>query len=260
MFNEIELSNCPDTYALNCKGYEVKCHKCKANASGKYLLYNPIDKTITPHPASIKQKEGPNYSRRGRVVEKKLIEKKDYMNKTYASGSVAGDGDATIEIPHIGRVNTEIKTRFKDFGKRFTPTTAEIRKGKEQNIKVWYIHSADAQYGFNRVTTVAYVDAYLIGQIMDAIVMAKSTRLQNFEQIRKHAHCSSIFNDGKDFNIFNYQLSIYEIKRGTKPPAGSCWYFTDRMTLLKTPVGDYVLMRVEKFEQLLHFLQNVRID
>lgn len=137
MFDEIELTNCPEEYALNCKNYEIKCHECKANTSGKYLQYNPIDKNINEHPASksTKKKGVASYSRKGRKEERKMIRDIPYLVSNYASGSIAGDGDAHINLENIGRVRVEIKNRFTENGNIY-PSKKEYKESATQKVGI----------------------------------------------------------------------------------------------------------------------------
>jgi len=140
MFNELDLENCPEKFAFNCKRYEIECHNCKANNNGKYLKYIPIDKSIQNHPAGIKQKKKgvASYSRKGRSNELKIIKQKDYLNKTVASGSIAGDGDAKLILSLMNPVPVEIKTRYTDKGGQ-GPTRSEVVEGLNQNTQLWII-------------------------------------------------------------------------------------------------------------------------
>jgi len=136
MFDDIELTDCPEAYALNCKHYETKCHECKANSTGKYLQYSPIDKTLNAHPCHTKKKKGvTSYSRKGRKVEKKMVLTNPYLIPNYVSGALAGDGDAHIDLPNVGRVRVEIKCRFTKNGNRY-PSAKEYRESKTQKIGI----------------------------------------------------------------------------------------------------------------------------
>lgn len=151
MFDDIELTDCPEEYALNCKNYEIKCHECKANSSGKYLQYNPIDKNINEHPykPSNKKKGVASYSRKGRTAEKKMIRDIPYLVSNYASGMIGGDGDAHIDLPDLGRIRVEIKNRFTKHGNIY-PSAKEYREAATQKIQVIIIqhHPQNKMYAY----------------------------------------------------------------------------------------------------------------
>lgn len=164
MFDDIELTDCPEKYALNCKRYMTECHNCKANSTGKYLKYSPINKSIDNHPINNKQKSrAPSYSRKGRVSEKKFISNYKYLTATYASGTIGGDGDAKLKLLDGSNVRVEIKTRYKEKGSIF-PTSKEFKESKDQKVKVIYILNSST--GRDRV----YVDFKFFIQIFQSII------------------------------------------------------------------------------------------
>ena len=141
--SEFKLTDCPLKFALNCKRYKTHCHKCKANKAGKYLKYLPIDKSIIDHPINNKQKIN-NYSRRGRVDEKKLIQKSQYLKGTIGSGSIGKDGDAYIHLEGFRPIHIEIKNRYKENIPK--PTSSEYKECKSQKIPIILINSIKANY------------------------------------------------------------------------------------------------------------------
>jgi protein RecA len=161
----IDLENCPEVYALNCKRYEVACHKCKANGKGKNMQYIAIDKSLDleEHPAAKqtnkeieRQRTARAYSRKGRVKEGKLILGCDFLHRTMASGSVSKDGDAYMYI-NDRQIRVEIKVRFKDrFTSSFTPTKKELVEGLQQGVKMWIIMSGSQKALVHRATYVDY--------------------------------------------------------------------------------------------------------
>jgi len=140
MLEEIILKNCPAEYFLNCKNYETRCHECKANLKSKYLLYSPINKDINKHPANIVQKsKAVSYSKLGKTKELVVIKNLPFFNPTRGSGSINGDGDASLYLSNIGKLKVEIKCRFKSTSS-FLPSLKEYKESYSQNIKLIIIH------------------------------------------------------------------------------------------------------------------------
>ena len=238
-FDDINLVNCPESFALNCKNYETLCSNCKANKTGPYLKYSPINKSISNHPASIKQKsKSASFSRRGRQKEKNIINNNDFLTSTYASGSLAGDGDAFIELGSH-KIRVEIKTRFKDFDTRYTPTMKELKEGATQDIKIWYIGD---ESGFNKF---CYIDANLFTSFLRyAFLHNDSTIVGTGPYLLKH---------------LNNSIAIYTkkllLKRGTRPKIKMnldvyFYYVTNNL-------GTYVLCSSSNFENLLTIIRSL---
>ena len=267
MINSLELDNCPEEYALNCKGYEIKCHDCKANSTGKYLQYSPIDKSITTHPASIKQKAKTNYSRRGKHLEKQFINKKDELSANYASGSIGGDGDATMDIPLYGPVRVEIKSRFKKYNSRYVPTLQEIREGKKDGVKVWIINNACNDYASNilgQSINSVFIDAYLLVNLICIISMydkcefATSLQTISYASTENTHVCKITIRDSTKIysrvrSSLLYSLRYYEVKRGFKPPSDK-WKGINDLSFIKSKHGSYVLTTYKTFTALLQCL------
>lgn len=247
MFDEIVLKDCPEKFYLNCKNYETKCHNCKGNKTSKYLHYNPINKSIINHPSSIVQKtKAVSYSRQGKAKEQKLISELTIFKNNRGSGSINGDGDANITISNFGRLNTEIKCRFKETN-NFLPTLQEFKESKNQNIKLIFIHLVIPK------KTYFYLDYKIFTKMWFAILGAptinqlhrlncKSDEFISYSYIitrlkseKPYSHLFKIVND-LDFKTSKF---------------GILYYDESTIFLLKNKVGTYACMNEFTFKELI---------
>jgi len=254
MFNELDLENCPEKFAFNCKRYEVECHNCKANNTGKYLKYIPIDKSIQNHPAGIKQKKKgvASYSRKGRTNENKIINDKDYLTRTYASGMVGGDGDAKLNLLHMNSVSVEIKTRYTEKGGK-GPTKAEVVEGLSQKAQVWIIQHKVKRCTYYYLTFKLFVD------IQRAIFMSPNI------------HCISIptVNDYMSYKYTmapKYQKGVIFYEHYVRSSMSRGMYdkrFDDeynlKINLIRNPLGQFVMLTEGVFDEVV-YLYNTAVS
>lgn len=254
MFDDIELTNCPEEYALNCRNYEIKCHECKANSSGKYLQYNPINKNINEHPSNkpTKKKGVASYSRKGRKAEKKMINDIPYLVSNYASGSIGGDGDAHINLTNFGRVRVEIKNRFTEGGNIY-PSSKEYKESKTQNISIILIQQ------HYKSTMFAYVEFKLWIDIWRRITFDKDIIMKREEYSFGHiykayqmkgvttgssATCKSLFY-GEELNC---PMNLYKDPR---------MEFSRMVTLSN---GRHVMMHISTLSELIDLYNYVTLE
>ena len=242
MFDNIELKNCPDKFALNCKRYEIKCHECKANGKGKYLLYLPIDKSIIEHPVKNEpKKKTTSYSRKGKTLEQKTITNSDVLIRTAASGSYVGDGDAYIALGNLGRVRVEHKTRFNNKN-LYNPTSTELKEGLTQNIKVWYIRN-------NKSTDLkVFVNYNLLMCIITAIFLNKY-----FKIVKSGPTSYTLYNKSSEsfLELFDVEYKYIEIKRGLGLKKDKQSFINlYKYIIAKTSYGTYCYMSSYLFEKL----------
>lgn len=221
-----------------------------ANGSTKFLQYRPIDKSITPHPASIVQpKKKSSYSRQGKAHERKIVTASDLIRAHYASGSVAGKGDAYWDIPMIGRVNIEIKTRFKNFIGRCVPTAAEIREGRNQSVQMWMISSKKPYE-----KDVVFMEYKLWSKIlMNFLLHPKVASLDLPDRSIKYA-----INNGIPQSIYQH----YEkVKRGVKPKFNhSNWQSVFNVSVIDTKYGKFAMANNDSFSKFMHVYTRLLID
>lgn len=240
-----ELKNCPDNFAYNCKNYLIKCHECKGNLTSKYLQYRPINNTIINHPASIVQKSTNSFSKKGRVKEQKIIKESILLNSTRASGIINGDGDAYIYLSNIGKIKTEIKTRWTD-PLNIKPTLKEFKEGISQDIKIFLIHNV------KKLETYYYIDYSLFVKVWAMIIG------------------------------YHYKLNVCSVNRNplnTRENYIECWVkkrgrldfwiepdhkvfkknfpCRDTLFLYKTKVGYYIATNETTFNELIELYQHI---
>lgn len=241
MFEDIELSNCPDKFALNCKNYQTKCFKCKANNKSGYLLYAPINNTIINHPASIVQKSKvQSYSSKGRAKEKALIASMDYLYSTKGSGSVLGDGDAYLLLNGIGKVRVEIKSRFTN-KTNIKPTLKELREGKSQNINIFIISNVTQNKNY------FYINYKLFSEMWKVCIL-------------KSYKFAPVFFERSCKNYFNYYITPYEnehfilLKISNEFRVPTHYY---EIFIIKTKAGYYVGMYENTFNTFIDLYQTL---
>lgn len=246
MFSDIELENCPELFAFNCKRFEIECHDCKANNSGKYLKYLPINKSIQNHPVNIKHKKKgvASYSRKGRVNEFKIIDSKPYLTKTYASGSIGGDGDAKLHLAHINSVSVEIKTRYTDKG-AVGPSKKEIIEGLSQRAQLWIIQ--------HKVYSSCYY--YLTFDLF--INIQKTIFMSSIK-------CTTSYTASK-YTSFLYEKYGYEhcvrsiVCKGMYNKKISNDRFNMKIILIDNKIGQFVMMTEGVFDEIVS-LYNIAIN
>ena len=249
MFDDIELENCPDKFAFNCKRYAIKCHECKANNKGKHLLYLPINKSITPHPVESKpKKKKTSYSRKGKAEEQKTINNSDILKRTIGSGSYVGDGDAYIELGPLGRVRVEHKTRFANRN-IYNPTSTEILEGKNQGIKVWYIKNKSSLVNYNNFVVADY---NLMAHIFKVIFTSDKLKIMKDTYL---SHCYTLWYQpviNENYGPIDIQYFHTNIKRGmslSKKQKNDLGYYI--MFVAKTNYGKYCYLTSNLFEKLI---------
>lgn len=249
MFDDIELENCPDKFALNCKRYDIKCHECKANNKGKHLLYLPINKSITPHPVESKpKKKKTSYSRKGKAEEQKTINNSNILKRTIGSGSYVGDGDAYIKLGPLGKVRVEHKTRFSTQN-LYNPSSAEIQEGKTQGIKIWYIKNKSSVNTYKSTVTVDY---NLMANIFTVIFSSNKLKIMKDEFLN---NCYTLWYMPKineNYGPIDIQYFYTNIKKGmslSKKQKSSFNYYI--MFVAKTCYGKYCYLRIDLFEKLI---------
>ena len=246
MFDDLNLTNCPDKFALNCKRYDIKCHECKANDKGKHLLYLPINKSIKDHPAKNEPKKKiVSYSRKGKAQEQKTINKSEVLERTIGSGSYVGDGDAYIPLLDIGRVRVEHKTRYNNKN-LFNPTSTELKEGLNQNIKVWYIVNGSQPYLEPQV----FVKYNVIAKIIGKLFTHKDIRVQVNKDI-KNSFVLHVFPKSKLWKPIDLDYKYVIVKRGLKLSKKDSDYINFfRFIIAKTPYGKFCYLDLNLFEKL----------
>ena len=247
---DIELKNCPERYALNCKRYETHCHECKANGTSKYNKYLPIDKSMLPHPADVEQKkksrQAPSYARKGRSDEKKIIGKVWWLNSTVGSGMVSGDGDAYIDLEFLPRIRTEIKIRYTENGSK-APSKAEIKEGLTQGVSVWYI------YHKAKRCTYIYMTYKFFCTLQSAILMSPNfeceTELGPRDRIT--TVCNAKYRQRDKVNRWEQDL-YHKTVKGTMPNIPYGGGLGINIYILTTSIGRYVMMTEGKFDDMLY--------
>lgn len=111
-----------------------KCTYCRAG-KGKYnskLYYEPIIQDNKKHPEIVikKNKVKSNYSKQGRLEEKKIVQ--SIIKQTLNSGAINNDGDLKV-----GELKLDSKKR--NTTRSFTLTPDEYNKGINQNLDGWVI-------------------------------------------------------------------------------------------------------------------------
>jgi hypothetical protein len=258
MFDNLNLLNCPEEFALNCKNYEVQCHKCKGNKTSKYLKYIPIDiYNNKEHPASVVQKSKlSSYSRQGRSNEKKLIDKSSLLNSTYASGMIGSDGDAFLELNHLKKVKVEIKSRFTS-KTSISPTLKEYREAFNKNISIHLIYNKYLNKSFYfidmKLFTVIWQsilltnDIYKIEEYIHLLHSYKVNVINFYKRstnpiLKNSLHRTVHFSFIENINGSNYSLQT-EIS------------YDKTLNLIKNKVGSYVAMNQVTFKELIDFYQ-----
>lgn len=247
MFSELELENCPEKFAFNCKRYEVECHNCKANNTGKYLKYIPINKSIQNHPAGIKQKKKgvASYSRKGRTNENKIINDKDYLTKTYASGMIGGDGDAKLQLPYLNPVSVEIKTRYTDKGAK-GPSKGEVIEGLSQNAKVWIIQHKTKHCTHYYLTFDFFVLLQKAIFISPNITSTSELTPQGYSWFKYI--CAPEYQKGITF----YEHYVKEVKcRGMYKRNYEDEYGT-KINIIRNSLGQFVIMTEDVFDEIVY--------
>lgn len=247
MFDEIILKDCPEKFYLNCKNYETKCHDCKGNKTSKYLYYNPINKSIINHPSSIVQKtKAVSYSRQGKSKEQKLINELPIFKSNRGSGCINGDGDANIVITNFGKLNTEIKCRFKETN-NFLPTLQEFKESKTQNIKLILIHLVKPK------RTYFYLDYKIFAKMWFTILGAhtinniyKTNSIDN-----QYFSYSYIINRLKGVKPYSHIFKIISDLYFKKSNFGVLYYDETTVFLLKNKTGIYASMNEFTFIELI---------
>ena len=246
MFDNLELENCPDKFALNCKRYDIKCHECLANNKGKHLLYLPINKSIKDHPAKNKPKKSKtNYSRKGKAQEQKTIDNSDLLKRTIGSGSYVGDGDAYISLGSLNKVRVEHKTRFNNKN-LFNPTSNELKEGFTQDIKVWYIVDGVKKHRPPRI----FCKYNLIMKLISRLFTSEKTRPRNL--IDKD--CYQIYIHQSKLPPIDLEFKYTTIKRGFGLSKVAQSYINFyRFVIAKTPYGKYCYLDFYLFEKLVKY-------
>lgn len=257
MFDYIELSNCPDKFALNCKRYNIKCHECLANNKGKHLLYLPINKSIKDHPAKNEPKKSKSttYSRKGIRQEQKTIESSSVLKRTIGSGSYVGDGDAVVNLGDFGKIRVEHKTRYNDKN-LYSPTSSELKEGLTQKIKIWYIANGKRPYSFPYV----FVNYNLLMKLIQVIfahnkiIVKKDSYLDNTYTIGyKYVSKSS-----RIFSPIDLAYNYIIIKRGLNPGVKNLKQINFyRFIVAKTPYGKFCYMDGNLFENLVKLYKEI---
>lgn len=254
MFDEIELSNCPSVYALNCRHYQISCHKCKANNTGKYLQYTPINKDINNHPTSIKQKSSPvSNSKKGRTFEKKMIKDIPYLLSTYASGSIGGDGDAYIDLINIGRVRVEIKNRLSESGNIY-PTAKEYRESAAQNIDIILVRHVILR------ETYVYMTFKLFIKIWKTFIFHESIICHNYTY--KYGELYDFYKTGlipygESMPKYNYYL--LEEKNSPINVFKNYYKFKyETIVIYRKSIGQYVMMHQDTLTELIELYKNIQ--
>lgn len=244
LFDEIKLGNCPDKFAFNCKNYEIKCHECKGNKTSKYLLYKPINHTITNHPAGIVQKtKVQSYSSKGKAKEKFLVNSLPMINSTRASGIIAGDGDAFIILNNIGKLRIEIKSKFTT-GSCIKPTIKEFKEGITQNISIYLIHNNIQKRNYFYIKYTVFIIIF-----KTFIEKAYKFNFYNLDRTSveiipfKHS-LTTFFNIKDEFHIDNKKL-------------GNKFYEISSLFILKNKVGIYIAMCESTFYDLIDLYQEL---
>lgn len=250
MFDNIKLKNCPDKFALNCKRYEIKCHECKANEKGKYLLYLPINKSIKNHPANNKPKiNKTSYSRKGKKDEQKTIDSSEVLQRTAASGSYVGDGDAFIPLGSLGKVRVEHKTRYNNKN-LLGPTTKELKEGLNQNIKVWYIKDGTKSHSIKIFVNYNFFSDIIktIFTSLELKVKVDNQSLNSFFIIPKGKYISP--------TLFSFELT--SINRGlglNKKDSKKINFYT--CVIARTSYGKFCYLSSDLFEKLITIYQEL---
>ena len=255
MFDDIELTNCPSEYALNCKNYEIKCHACKANNSGKYLQYKPINKDINNHPASVKQKSRPvSYSRKGRAAEKKMINNIPYLKSTYASGSVGGDGDAYIDLYNIGRIRVEIKNRFTEGGYKY-PSAKEYRESATQGVGIILIQHHVRQETYAYMTFKLFITIWRV-LLFHPDIRNSDDKYQWGYVTRFYEKCGTNLQD----NVGKACFFLGEEKNSPTNIFKDDMMRYSRCVVYRKPMGQYVMMHENTLTELIGLYKYVTLD
>lgn len=256
MFDEIELTNCPEKYALNCKNYETKCHECKANSKGKYLQYRPIINSINVHPCSIKKKKkGVSYSRKGRKEERKMIVDSNYLISNYISGALAGDGDAHINLTNIGKIRVEIKCRFTINGKKY-PSAKEYRESKNQKVQIILVNKTKF---LNEIF--AYMNFKLFIKMWREILWHKNIKWVSSKY--KFAEHYEFYKVRKKVPHYPIESSSFVLGEESKSPIN---IFKDptikysRIIIYIRQEGQYVMMHQDTLNKLIDLYEYLTIE
>lgn len=250
MFEDIELSNCPDNFALNCKNYQIKCFQCKGNNTSTYLLYKPINNSINNHPASIVQKsKSQSYSSKGRAKERFLITNISLLSPTKGSGVVLGDGDASLTLNGIGKIRVEIKSRFTS-KTNIKPTSKELKEGRTQNINLFIIHNVIQ----NR--TYFYITYRLFSEIWK-VYIEKSWKFVNVELPLEISEYSQAYEVTPYYNSPTTWFKISNEFQFRNSKFGNKFYELNKLFIIKNKVGVYVGMHEATFNDLIDLYQNL---
>ena len=252
---ELNLTNCPEKYALNCKRYEVYCHECKANNKGKYLKYLPINKSIAVHPASTVQNNRDNknnknfnntisFSTQGRKSEADFIKKCSYLTKTYASGSIAGDGDAYINLLGGKKIRVEIKTRFTNYKSRFVPTANELKKGLSAGVNAWIILNSVYQ-------STIFIDYKSFTDVFREIVLHPYILVSELYE-GTHLFGFRLTKDKWLKESFFFYWQYYKVNRGIKPRNLTFWELNSEFKVIENSYGKFVLAKERTFTKLIN--------
>ncbi len=257
MFEDLELKNCPEQFALNCRNYQINCYKCKGNDTSAYLLYKPINNSIGIHPSiNIQKSKVQSYSSKGRQKERLLVKNISRLKATVASGIVNGNGDAYISLNNIGKVQVEIKTRFTNIN-NIKPTLKEFREGLTQNIQLFVIHN------HKRNKNYFYLDYILFVELWKTFVL-KSWRINtlpflgaNWEKELGLEPPSKIFEFTPYFNSMTTWFNLVDEFKFKWSNFGNKFYETSRLFILKNKVGVYIAMNEDTFNDLIDLYQDL---
>ena len=253
MFDDVYLTDCPEDYAFNCKNYEIKCHECKANSTGKYLQYRPINKAFNKHPCSLKKKSGAtSYSRQGRRVEKSMTLKNPYLIPNYVSGALVGDGDCHMDLTNLPRIRVEIKCRFTAKGNIY-PAAKEYREAKTQDISIIMVNQT--QY-LN--TIYAYMNLKLFLTMWRTIICCEDVKWNSEDYL--YGDIYMFYKHTKD--QYNLEKVSFFLGEECNSPTN---IFKDnmmrysRMVIYQNDFGQYVMMHSDTLSEFINLYNYVTL-